>query len=72
MAAPLSHDLRRRLVRAVETGSCYGRELGWNRVDQEQCEFCHDLGLHVAMLELPLIVSLEQHSTDEPDGTAFV
>ena len=30
-------------------------------------EFCHRLDLHVAVLQLPFIILLQQHRTDQPD-----
>ena len=35
-------------------------------------EFGHRLGLHVALLELPLVVSFQQHRTDQPDDRTFI
>ena len=44
----------------------------WNGVDQRRCKFGHDLGLHVAVLELPLVIGLEQHGADQADDGALV
>ena len=32
----------------------------------------HDFDLHVAVLQLPLVVLLEQHRTDQPDNRGLV
>jgi hypothetical protein len=44
----------------------------WNCLDQRGCEFSHHLRLHVAMLELPLVVGFEQHGADQPDNGLLV
>ena len=41
-------------------------------VDVWRHEFGHGLGLHVAVLELPFVVGLEQHCTDQADDRALV
>ena len=54
-------------------GSCgYGGDLWWNGVDQRWCEFGHDLVLHVAVLELPFVISLEQHGANQAGDRALV
>ena len=35
-----------------------------------RCKFGHGLELHVAVLELPLVVLLEQHGADQADDRA--
>ena len=50
-----------------EAWSCGGCDLlgcgfiGWRD------ELCHRLDLHVAVLQLPLIILFQQHRTDQPD-----
>ena len=41
-------------------------------VDQWRCKFSHSLDLHVAALEQPLVVLLEQDSADQPGDAGFV
>src|SRR5215203_3690825 len=54
-------------------GSCgCGGNLGGNGVGQRRCEFGHKLCLHVAVLELPLVVGLQQHGADQADDGALV
>ena len=45
---------------------------GWHRLDQWRCKFGHCLGLHVAVLELPFVVGLEQHGADQADDCTLV
>ena len=46
--------------------------MGWKRVGKGRCKFGHGLGLHVAMLKLPLVVEFEQHGIDEADDGLLI
>ena len=62
--------LRRRSL--SEAQSCRRCDLpGFGFVGRRE-EFRHRFDLHVAMLELPLVVLLEPHRADQPDDRGFV
>ena len=54
-----------RAVRFTSTGSsgCSGK-FPWFGIPRLVHQFCHGLHLHVAMLQLPLIVVFQEHGTD--------
>src|SRR5271165_1817771 len=41
-------------------------------VDQRRCQFGHPLDLHVAALEQPLVVLLEQHGADQAGDAGLI
>ena len=41
-------------------------------IDQRQCKFGHPFDLHVAALEQPLVILLEQHGADEAGDAGLV
>src|SRR5262249_9928636 len=51
-------------------GDTAGSRQGWKfrriGVDQQRCKFSHSLDLHVAVLQQPLVVLLEQNRADKP------
>ena len=50
---------------AIDSGR-HGWKFRRTAIDQRRCKFSHPFDLHVAVLQQPLIVLLEQDRTDQP------
>ena len=49
-----------------------GGNAGWIGIDGRQSNICHCLDLHVAVLQLPLVVLFEQHRADQAYNGSLV